>query len=49
MPFVGTQVTRSVESAVSTSLTRTVYVIIVQNTDTDILLLTCACLYMNLQ
>ena len=49
MPFAGTQVTRSLESAVCTSLTRTVYSIVVQNTDTDILLLTCACLYMHLQ
>ena len=49
MPFAGTQVTRSLESAVSTSLTRTVYATIVQNTDTDILLLTCACLYVHLQ
>lgn len=48
MPFA-TQVTSSLESAVSTSLTRTVYVIISQNTDTDILILTCVCLYMHLQ
>jgi hypothetical protein len=49
MPFAGTQVTSSLESAVSTSLTRTVYAIIVQNTDTDILILACVCLYMHLQ
>ncbi len=49
MPFAGTQVTRSLESAVSTGLIRTVYSIVVQNTDTEILLLTCACLYMHLQ
>jgi len=48
MPFASTQVTSSLESAVSTSLTRTVYAIIIQNTDTDILILTCACLYMHL-
>ena len=48
MPFA-TQVTSSLESAVSTSLTRTVYAIISQNTDTDILILTCVCLYMHLQ
>lgn len=48
MPFASTQVTSSVESAVSTSLTHTVYAIIIQNTDTDILILTCACLYMHL-
>ena len=49
MPFASRQVTSSLESAVSTSLTRTVYAIIVQNTDTDILILACACLYMHLQ
>jgi hypothetical protein len=42
-------VTSSLESAVSTSLTRTVYAIISQNTDTDILILTCVCLYTHLQ
>jgi hypothetical protein len=49
MPLAATQVTGRLESAVSFTLTRTVYAVIVHKTDTGILLLTCAFLYMHLR
>ena len=49
MPLAATQVTGSLESAVSFTLTRTVYAVIVHKSDTGILLLTCAFLYMHLR
>jgi len=49
MPLAATQVTGRLESAVSFTLTRTVYAVIVHKSDTGILLLTCAFLYMHLR
>jgi hypothetical protein len=49
MPLAATQVTGRLESAVSFTLTRTLYALIVHKTDTGILLLTCAFLYMQLR
>ena len=48
MPVSGVQVTGRLESAVSFTLTRTVYNIIRPKKDTSILLLTCVLLYMQL-
>jgi hypothetical protein len=49
MPLAATQVTGRLESAVSFTLTRTVYAVIAHKSDTGILLLTCAFLYMHLR
>ena len=48
MPVSGVQVIGRLESAVSFTLTRTVYNIIKPKKDTSILLLTCVLLYMQL-
>lgn len=49
MGVTGAQVTGRLESAVSLTLTRTAYAIIKQKTDTSLLLLACAFLYIHLQ
>jgi hypothetical protein len=49
MPVTGVQVTGRLESAVSFTLTRTVYSIIESQTDTNILLMTCLLLYLQIR